>query len=270
MEYTGQIRAWFYVVHVIATALFDSPGFKNVVVTGVVLGTDGRKMSKNYGNYPDPKGLMQTYGGDALRIYLMGSPVMRGEDISFSNEGVPEVIRGFMLILWNSYKFFIDYANLFEWDCKKHGNVKKEQLTVLDRWILARLTELTLNLHQAFKTFDTPLLSKILKDFVVNDLSTWYIRRIRDRVSGEDESDRNVCLSVLFGVLVTYSKLLAPLAPFIAEELYKNLTDEESVHLADYPLGDKSLLDLQLMADMVLVRKIVEQGCKHQTSTASF
>ena len=260
VEYTGQIRAWFYVVHVIATALFDSPGFKNVVVTGVVLGTDGRKMSKNYGNYPDPKGLMQTYGGDALRIYLMGSPVMRGEDISFSNEGVPEVIRGFMLILWNSYKFFIDYANLFEWDCKKHGNVKKEQLTVLDRWILARLTELTLNLHQAFKTFDTPLLSKILKDFVVNDLSTWYIRRIRDRVSGEDESDRNVCLSVLFGVLVTYSKLLAPLAPFIAEELYKNLTDEESVHLADYPLGDKSLLDLQLMADMVLVRKIVEQG----------
>lgn len=261
-EYTGQIRAWFYVLHVIATALYDSKAFKNVLVEGVLLGTDGRKMSKNYGNYPDPQEVMQKYGGDALRLYLLGSPIMKGEDVNFSNEGVPEVTRGYLLILWNSYKYFVDYANIFDWNCDlSDAKEAKNNLTVLDKWILARLTELVLNLQKNYENYDTMTTVKHLREFVVNDLSTWYIRRSRDRISNNDDiQDRNTALSVLFGVLTTYSKLLAPIAPFVAEEIYKNLTGEESVHLNDFPQGDKNLLDKKLIQDMIVVREIVEMG----------
>lgn len=260
-EYTGQIRAWFYVLHVIGTALYDSPAFKNVLVEGVMLGTDGRKMSKNYNNYPDPKELMTKYGGDALRLYLLGSPIMKGEDVNFSNDGVPETTRGFLLILWNCYKYFVDYANTFHWNCdSKEVKEAKEFLTVLDQWILGRLTELVLDLRISYESFDTSTIVKLLREFIVNDLSTWYIRRSRDRISGENQKDRNTALSVLYGVLVTYSKLLAPIAPFIAEEIYKNLTSDESVHLTFFPEGDKSLLDKKLIENMQRVRKIVEVG----------
>lgn len=115
-EYTGQIRAWFYVMHVLAVALEDNPSFKNVVVTGVINGTDGRKMSKSYGNYPDPKATIQQYGSDALRFYLMNSPVMRGEDLNFSEEGIQEVLKKVILPLWNAYSFFSTYANIDGWD----------------------------------------------------------------------------------------------------------------------------------------------------------
>lgn len=260
-EYTGQIRAWFYVLHVIGTALYDSPAFKNVLVEGVMLGTDGRKMSKNYGNYPDPKELIQKYGGDALRLYLLGSPVMKGEDVNFSNDGVPEVTRGFLLILWNCYKYFVDYANTFKWDCDlKETKEARDNLNILDRWILAKLTQLVFNIKTSYESYDTSQAVKFLREFVVNDLSTWYIRRSRDRISGENQKDRNIALSVLYGVLVTYSKLLAPISPFIAEEIYKNLTSDESVHLTFFPEGDKSLLDKNLIEDMKRVRKIVEAG----------
>lgn len=260
-EYTGQIRAWFYVLHVIATALYDLPGFKSVLVEGVMLGTDGRKMSKNYNNYPDPKEVIKKYGGDGLRIYLLGSPIMKGEDVNFSNDGVPEAVRGFLLILWNCYKYFVDYANTFNFDCNsKEAKEAKENLSILDKWILARLTELVLDLKKNYENYDTSNVVKLLKEFVVNDLSTWYIRRSRDRISGEEERDRNTALSVLYGVLVTYSKLLAPIAPFIAEEIYKNLTFEESVHLTSFPEGDKTLFNEKLISDMSLVRKIAEAG----------
>jgi isoleucyl-tRNA synthetase len=261
-EYTGQIRAWFYVLHVISTALFDSIGFKNVLVEGVLLGTDGRKMSKNYGNFPDPKMVMQKYGGDAVRIYLLGSPLMKGEDISFSNDGVPEVVRGFLLILWNSYKYFIDYASIFNWSCDAlGGDAARENLTVLDKWILARLTQLVQELNKSYEHYDTVTVVKSLREFIVNDFSTWYIRRNRDRVSNnENIQDRNVCLSVMYGVLVGLTKAMAPLAPFIAEEMYRNLTEDESVHLTDFPKGDASLLDKELIEDMKLVREVVERG----------
>ena len=247
VEYTGQIRAWFYVVHVITSALYDSPGFENVLVTGVLLGTDGRKMSKNFGNYPDPKEVMQKFGGDAVRIYLLGSPVMKGEDINFSESGVPEATRGFLLILWNSYKYFIDYAVTFDWE-KSSG----EELNILDKWILSKLTALIIDVSKAYEKYDTPALIKLLREFVVNDLSTWYIRRSRDRIS------KNGTLDVLHEVLVTYSKLLAPVAPFISEIMYQNLTGEQSIHLADFPKENEELLDKQLMWDMELIRKIAE------------
>lgn len=263
VEYTGQIRAWFYVLHVISTAIYDSMAFKNVLVTGVILGTDGRKMSKNYGNFPDPKTVMQTYGGDALRLYLMGSPVMKGEDVNFSNDGVPEVTRGFMLILWNCYKYFTDYANIFNWSCEVNGpDAKKENLKVLDRWILARLTELVLELNKTYEAYDTTTSVKLIREFVVNDFSTWYIRRNRDRIANNDnEMDRGVCFSVMFGVLVSLSKVMAPLAPFISEEIFRCLTGaSSSVHLEDFPQGDKSFLDKELITNMALVRQTVEIG----------
>ncbi|MEK7517071.1 MAG: isoleucine--tRNA ligase [Patescibacteria group bacterium] len=261
-EYTGQIRAWFYVLHVISTALAPrDDGFnmlsKNVLVEGVILGTDGRKMSKNYNNYPDPKELLQKYGGDALRLYLMGSPVMNGEDILISEEQYRNQVKGIMLILWNSYIFFATYANIGKWNCVlKTGN-----LTVLDKWILARLTKLVLNVTRNLEEFKTVEGLKSLEDFVINDFSTWYIRRSRERVGFDATDDeRNTALSVMYGVLVNLSKLLAPFTPFIAEEIFRNLTGEESVHLQSYPKGDKSLLDFQLIEDMKGVRKIVELG----------
>lgn len=258
-EYTGQIRAWFYVLHVIGTALYDSPAFKNVLVEGVMLGTDGRKMSKNYGNFPDPREVMAKYGGDALRLYLLGSPIMKGEDVNFSNDGVPEVTRGFLLILWNSYKYFIDYANTFGWDCNsEEAKEAREHLTVLDKWILARLTELVLELKKGFENYNTSDVVKSLREFAVNDLSTWYIRRSRNRINGDNTQDRNTAFAVLYGVLVTYTKLLAPIAPFISEEIYKNLTGDESVHLVSFPEGDKTLLDEKLISDMNILRKIAE------------
>ena len=263
-EYTGQIRAWFYVLHVIANALeLRDDGLntlsKNVLVEGVILGTDGRKMSKNYGNYPDPKELLQKYGGDALRLYLLGSPVMNAEDILISEEQYRNQIKGMMLILWNSYSFFIMYANTVSWNCDV--KLKTDELTILDKWILAKLTKLVLEVNKSLEKFDSITAIRLTEDFIINNFSTWYIRRSRDRVSvSSDNKDRNLALSVIYGVLVTLSKLLAPLTPFIAEEIFKNLTGEESVHLQNYPKGDKKLLDEKLIEDMDFVRKIVKIG----------
>lgn len=256
-EYTGQIRAWFYVLHVIGTALYDCPAFKNVLVEGVMLGTDGRKMSKNYNNYPDPKQLMQQSGGDGLRVYLLGSPVMKGEDVNFSTDGVPEVVRGFLLILWNCYKYFIDYASTFNWD----NTEKRENPNILDKWILAKLTKLIFDLKKSYEHFDTSGVVKLLREFIVSDLSTWYIRRTRDRISSNKNiPDRNMALTILYQVLITYSKLLAPIAPFISEEIFKNLTSKESVHLEFFPEADKNLIDERLIEKMQRIKKIAEVG----------
>jgi len=256
-EYTGQIRAWFYVMHVIGAALYQSHAFKNVEVEGVILGTDGRKMSKNYGNYPDPREMLGKYGGDALRLYLLSSPVMNGEDILISEEQYRNQVKGMMLILWNVYNFFVTYANLTNWNC----DLKRGDLTVLDKWILARLTQLVKVVREGLEKYNTIASIREIENFVIDDFSTWYIRRTRERVSYLIEGkDKNTALSVMYGVLVTLSKLLAPITPFIAEEIYKNLTGEESVHLEEYPKGDKSLLNKKLIKDMDLVRKIAELG----------
>src|SRR3989344_2059389 len=256
VEYTGQIRAWFYVLHVISAAIYGSNAFKNAMVTGVLLWTDGRKMSKNFGNYPDPKAVLEKYGGDAARIYFMGAPIMKGEDINFSEEGVAEAYR-FLLVFWNTYKFFVEYANLSDWSLD--GGDRK--LTVLDRWILSKLTQLIADLRKAYGGYNTTDIVKYTKEFILNDFSTWYIRRSRDRVDfSADPLDRNTSLSVMYEVLVTVAKLAAPLVPFITEDMFKGLTDEESVHLQDFPEISKELLDEDLMKDMAKVRKIAEVG----------
>lgn len=258
IEYVPQVRAWFTVLLRISTILFGGTAFKNAICHGTIAGNDGRKMSKSFGNYPDPKMLLEKYGGDALRCYLMSSPVMHGDDMNFSEEGVAENYR-FLLVFWNTYKFFIDYASLEDWSCEKSPKDIQERLNILDRWILSKLTKLTLDLRKAYDKYDVVEATNLSKTFVINDFSTWYIRRCRDRVD-PNSPDKDIAMSVMYGVLVTLTKLLAPLAPFITEEMYKNLTGDKSVHLTDYPKGDKMLLDEELDEHMAAARKIVEAG----------
>ncbi len=262
-EYTGQIRAWFYVLHVIGAALYKAPAFKNVGVTGVILGTDGRKMSKNFKNYPDPREMLEKYGGDALRLYLLGSPVMRGEDILISEEQYRNQVRGTMLILWNTYNFFVTYSNLDKWSPKGSKMKDLSSKNVLDIWILTLLNDLISNVTKSLDSYDTVAAIDAIKDFVT-DFSTWYIRRSRDRVgpSAENNDDKNAFYETSFEVLVTLSKLLAPIAPFISEAVYQNLTEKESVHLADWPTESSKfkVQSSKLVDEMKHVRKIVELG----------
>lgn len=257
-EYTGQIRAWFYVLHVISNALYGTNSFKNVVVSGVLLGNDGRKMSKNYGNYPDPKPTIDRLGADSLRLYLAGSPVMMGEDTSINENDWSDMLRSIPMLLWNSYKFFVNYAALdnFEYDPTKELDLK-----ALDRWILSRLEETKKEVTEHMDGFNMPKSVSSLKLFL-NDYSTWYIRRSRDRVgpSASDIEDKLVCYSVMYRVLKDYLLVLAPFAPFISEYIYRDLTGEESVHLADWPAVSDSLIDTKLDTVMNFVRKAVEVG----------
>lgn len=258
-EYTGQIRAWFYVLHVIGAVLYDSKAFKNVMVEGVILGTDGRKMSKNFGNYPDPKELLEKYGGDALRLYLLGSPVMKGEDIIISEENYRNQVKGLMLILWNTYNFFITYAITDGWKYDKSS--KQDSKNVLDLWILSMLNGLIDNVTKALDNYDTVFAIDSINNFI-NDFSTWYIRRSRDRVGPavDDTKNKDNFYSTTFYVLNTLSKLLAPIAPFISEEIYKSLTNEESVHLADWPKANEKAINKELESEMENGRQIVENA----------
>lgn len=258
IEYTGQIRAWFYVLHVISTALYNSQAFKNVMVTGVILGTDGRKMSKNFGNYPDPKELLQKYGGDALRLYLMGSPVMRGEDIVVSELEYRNQVRGTLLTLWNVYNYFVTYANLDKFS----SNTKSTKISLLDEWILALSSKLLADVTASLENYNTISAIEAIREFVT-DLSVWYIRRSRDRV------DKAAFYATCHKVLTLLTQIMAPFTPFISESIYKNLTGQQSVHLSDWPKAAKlSKEDTQLIKDMKLVRKIVEMGLS-QRKTAS-
>lgn len=259
-EYTGQIRAWFYVLHVIGGALFDTPAFKNVLVEGVILGTDGRKMSKNYGNYPDPKELLQKYGGDALRLYLLGSPVMHGEDILISEEQYRNQVKGMMLVLWNTYNFFINYATVDNW---QPTNQKVTSKNILDTWITSLLYNLLNEVTEALEKYDTVTAIEAIQKFV-NDFSTWYIRRSRGRVGPTvaDKEDKEAFYQTSYEVLVTFCKIIAPIMPFLAEEMYRNLTGRESVHLEDWPKehGKLKIEDGKLIEKMENVRKIAELG----------
>jgi isoleucyl-tRNA synthetase len=206
-------------------------------------------MSKNYGNYPDPKLMIEKYGGDALRLYLAGSPVMHGEDILISEEQYRNQVRGMLLILWNVYNFFVTYALIDKWD-KKTRSTKPSQ-NVLDQWIMSLLNGLTRTITQDFENFDSVTAIAHLQSYV-DKLSTWYIRRSRDRVgfSAENQDDKNNFYSTAYTVLTTLTKLAAPLIPFITEEIYRNLTGEESVHLTDWPETDMKFINIELEEEM--------------------
>jgi isoleucyl-tRNA synthetase len=258
VEYTGQIRAWFYVLHVIATALYNSNAFKNVVVTGVILGTDGRKMSKNFGNYPDPKLMLQKYGGDALRLYLMGSTVMQGEDLVISEIAYKDQIKGFLIPLWNVIKYFTMYANVDNWE-KSSTNKKSEN--ILDMWALSLTHSLVKDMTTDLDQYNTlAAVSKLIK--FVDDISKWYIRRSRDRVGPtvQDSDDKTAFYETCYEMFSIVLKLTAPIAPFIAEYLYRNITGAESIHLTDWPTFNEKHIDKRLEQAMELARKAAEEG----------
>lgn len=256
-SFPGQFKNWFYSLIAMSTALKNEAPFKNILGFASLLDEKGEAMHKSKGNSIEFNEAADNIGADIMRwLYVTQNPEI---NLNFGVNVAAEVKRRFYLILWNSYKFFVDYANLAGWDCSATDPNIKDKLTVLDRWILSKLTVLTLLVNKQMEKFDAVSASRAIEDFVVNDFSTWYIRRSRDRVGFEsNQEDKNLSLSIMYGCLVATSKLLAPFLPFISEEIFKNLVAEESVHLQDFPLGDKSLLDEKLLSDMVLVRKIAE------------
>jgi len=256
-EGVDQTRAWFYYLHTIATGIKKSRAYNNVVVNGIVLAEDGKKMSKRLQNYPDPMEIFNKYGADALRFYLLSSPVMAAENINFKETEVAEVVRGMLRMLWNSYSFFVLYANIDKWEAK---NEKLKTTNLLDRWIVSELNLLIGEVNKGMENYELNKTVRLFPKFIDN-LSNWYIRRSRKRFwKSEDDADKNNAYQTLWTVLVELSKLMAPFTPFIAEEIYKNLTGEESVHLADFSEADKNLIDEKLNEEMSNVRNIISES----------
>ncbi|MDO8513170.1 MAG: isoleucine--tRNA ligase [bacterium] len=253
-EGVDQTRCWFYYLHVIATAIKDKIPYKNVVVNGIVLAEDGKKMSKKLQNYPDPTAILDKYGADVLRLYLLSSPVMAGENLNFSEKEMAEFQRGIFRMLWNSFEFF----NLYREDWQSSDQYKPVGL--LDRWIISELNQLIVDVNRSMENYDLNRAARSFQPFVDN-LSNWYIRRSRKRFGrSEDHADRNSAFGTLSYVLVELAKLMAPFAPFISEHIFKDLTGSESVHLIDYPEANKEQIDKELSEKMREARVIVEMG----------
>ena len=239
VEYIGQTRGWFYTLVVLSSALFGEPPAKNVIVNGLILAEDGQKMSKRKKNYPDPAYVINTYGADALRLFLLGSPVVRAEDLKFSEEGIKEVLRGVMLPVWNAYSFFTTYANVDHWEPPK-GEVKAPEnpSNPLDRWILSSLADMVSEIRDAMDTYHLQKAANRFEKFA-EDLTNWYIRRSRRRFwKSQNDTDKLDAYSTLYYVLLTFAKCAAPFIPFLTEEIYRALRTEEmpeSVHLCDFP-----------------------------------
>lgn len=248
-EYIAQTRAWFYTLHVMSVGLFGNHTFENAVTTGTILAEDGTKMSKSKKNYPDPSLLFEKYGVDALRFYLMSSVVMKAENLNFSEDGVKEVYQKIVSTLWNVFSFYKLYV-------KNPVPTSSPQAThVLDRWVMSQLNSYIRAVTAAFDTYDTTTACRLILTFV-GDLSTWYLRRSRDRIE-DDRSSQEV-----FGwVLHNLVRSMAPITPFICERMYQNLVEEgESVHLALWPTYDETCIDASLDAGMSYVRKAAELG----------
>ncbi|MFA5158223.1 MAG: isoleucine--tRNA ligase [Patescibacteria group bacterium] len=256
-EGVDQTRAWFYYLHVLSTAIMQKPAFKNVIVNGIVLAEDGKKMSKRLQNYPDPMEVFEKYGADVLRLYLLSSPVMMAENLSLKELELQELSRGFFRMLWNSYYFFVLYASTDNWQPK--DSVENSE-NLLDKWILAKVEFLNQEVEKNMQAYNLPAATRQLFGFV-DELSNWYIRRSRKRFwKSENDQDKNNAYQTLYSVLIKLSKILAPFAPFISDEIYRNLSGHDSVHLTDFPSVDNLFIDEDIVNDMDLVRKIVELG----------
>ncbi|MCL9971838.1 MAG: class I tRNA ligase family protein [Candidatus Pacebacteria bacterium] len=247
-EYIGQTRAWFYYMHAMSVHVFGHQAFKNVVTTGNVNASDGQKLSKSKKNYTDPYLLFDQYGADAFRYYLMSSVVMQAEDMQFRDDEVKDVHARVINLLRNVKSFY----ELFK---DEAPTASAASVHPLDVWILTRLSELTTQTTAAFDAFDTVRATRPMRDFI-DDLSTWYVRRSRDRVKGEDKADAGRALATLRYVLLTLSKVIAPVMPFIADEVYRTVrtdADPVSVHLTEWS-APLVISDNEIVKDMELVR----------------
>ncbi len=229
-EYIGQTRGWFYTLHVLATALFDRPAFRTSVSHGIVLGSDGRKMSKSLRNYPDVAEVFDRDGSDAMRWFLMASPILRGGNLVVTEEGIRGGVRQVVLPLWNAYSFFALYANAAHGGAGYAAQWRTESGDVLDRYVLAATGDLVRDVQAQLDAYDVPAACETVRSFI-DMLTNWYLRRSRQRFWDED----HVAFDVLHTVLVTLSKVAAPLLPLTTEEIFRGLTGERSVHLTDWP-----------------------------------
>ena len=259
-EGLDQTRGWFYTLMVLSTALFDEPAFKNVIVNGIILAEDGQKMSKRKKNYPDTSLIFNKYGADATRFYLMNSPVVKADDFRFSERGVDEVVRSIILPLWNAYSFFITYASIDKWEPPKNIEKKPNSKNKLDNWIISELHSVINEVTENMEKYDLLKATDAITGYL-DSLTNWYIRRSRRRFwKSENDTDKKGAYETLYYVLVNLTKMFAPVMPFITEEIYKNLTGEESVHLSKWPKVNKDLIDKKLNKEIDITRTIVALG----------
>jgi isoleucyl-tRNA synthetase len=262
-EGLDQTRGWFYTLVVLASALFDKPPFNNVIVNGLILAEDGQKMSKRKKNYPDPTKIFDSYGADALRLLLLSTPVVRGEDLKFSENSIKEMLRSVIIPFWNSYSFFMTYASIDKWEPPAEPAPPENPKNPLDRWIVSSLSQM---IEEVRENMDAYLLQKAAGRFnkFIEDLTNWYIRRSRRRFwKSQNDSDKNDAYQTLHFVLITFCKTAAPFIPFITEEIYRNLANNqmpESVHLNDFPSPLKQARDPELEKQMTITMEAVSLG----------
>ncbi len=247
VEYTGQTRGWFYTMHVLATALFDRPAFRNCVVHGILLGEDNRKMSKSLRNYPDVYAMFDRYGADAMRWMLMSSPVLRGGDMAVSETAIRDAVRQVVLPLWNVWYFFSLYANAEGYQAQP----RTDSTHLLDRYLLAKTRTLVEDVTARLDAYDLSGACAAVR-WYLDALTNWYVRRSRDRFWSGDRD----AFDTLGTVLETVCRLVAPLAPMVAEEVWRGLTGERSVHLTDWPAADGFPADEALVVEMDAVRDV--------------
>jgi len=261
-EGVDQTRGWFYTLHVLATALKinnkNTTSFQNVIVNGIVLAEDGQKMAKRLSNYPDPAELFERHSADAMRYYLLSSSVLLAENLNFSEEGVKLVLQKVEMLLLNVYKFYEMFSEDFEISEKE-----PKSKNVLDEWILARLNQLIETTTKNMDEYNIPKAVRPIEEFI-SDLSTWYVRRSRDRFKGDDKKDRESALETTGYVLLQLSKVMAPFMPFMAEQIWQKVTgndfkdENKSVHLEAWIEAGK--VDGKIIKEMEMIRKIVELG----------
>ena len=264
VEYVGQVRAWFYYVHVVNTALFSDIAYKNVITTGTLAGNDGRKMSKSLGNYTDPNLLMDQYSADSLRFLMLSSPVLAGEDFSLIDKDVSDVARKLSMI-WNVYDFFTMYAEVDGFDSEQAMAVS-EFVNPLDIWLVSRVHQVRNQITEGMEAYNIPAALSSVLEFI-DDMSNWFVRRSRRRFwKSEDDQDKLEAYSTLYYVLIYLAKILAPFTPFLAEELYQKMTGAgtvnsqipESVHLLDWPEAGE--INEAVLAQMAKTREVITAG----------
>ena len=274
VEYVGQVRAWFYYVHVVNTALFSNIAYKNVITTGTLAGNDGRKMSKSLGNYTDPNLLMDQYSADSLRFLMLSSPVLAGEDFSLIDKDVSDVARKLSMI-WNVYDFFTMYAEVDGFDSDQAMAVS-EFVNPLDIWLVSRVHQVRNQITEGMEAYNIPAALSSVLEFI-DDMSNWFVRRSRRRFwKSEDDQDKLEAYSTLYYVLIYLAKILAPFTPFLAEELYQKMTGAgvvnseipESVHLLDWP--EAGVIDEAVLTQMAKTREIITAGLAERMKKTEF
>ncbi|MDR1929588.1 MAG: DUF5915 domain-containing protein, partial [Treponema sp.] len=261
-----QTRGWFYTLTILAAALFKKPAFRNCVVSGLVLAPDGKKMSKSLKNYTDPMEVVNRFGADALRLFLIHSAVVKADDLRYSDEGVRDVMKGIIIPLWNAYSFFVTYANI---DGAEVKGPPPNPSNPLDKWILSEAENLTERVEEALEAYD---LSRAVDPILafIDLLNNWYIRRSRRRFwrnspvsGGTADTDKAEAYGALYDVLKTLITVAAPFMPFTADAVWQNLRfpeEAESVHLADFPPHRENRRDRSLEYKMAAVQRAVSMG----------